>query len=221
MNEARITASNSHRLYAFAGGVVAFALLGVLAALGHLDAPDRYFLEAFRGTFGSVETTDRAWLRNLMLDVSSLGGAPVLVLLAGTSCAVLSIYGKKLHAIIVITTALGGQASIEIVKTLLNRARPGSGPSLEGGFPRGFPSGHTAEATIVFLTLAAVVAVLDIDRRVKTMILSIAALASFSVGASRIYLGDHWPSDVLAAWILGTAWALFALIVLERSEKTR
>jgi undecaprenyl-diphosphatase len=92
--------------------------------------------------------------------------------------------------------------------------------TLEGGFPRGFPSGHTAEATIVFMTIAVLVATLAIDRRIKTLVFGIAGFVSIGVGMSRLYLGAHWPSDIVAAWLLGLAWALLARITLERFEKT-
>jgi undecaprenyl-diphosphatase len=210
----------SARLVIFAGLLIAFAALGALAAVGHLDAPDRYFLRLFYATFGSAETTDQAWFRDLMEDISALGGAPVLILILIGACTALSIHGKKLHAALLIAAALAGQFSVEIIKTLLNRARPGTDLTLEGGFPRGFPSGHTAEATIVFMTIAVLVAALDVDRRIKTLAFGMAGFVSIGVGMSRLHLGAHWPSDIVAAWLLGLAWALLARIALERFEKT-
>jgi undecaprenyl-diphosphatase len=221
MTDNQATERISSPRLALATALAVFALLALLVALEQMDAVDRAILEHFRASFGSVVTNDRAWLRDLMNDVSSLGGAPVLVLVAGGACAALLIYGKKRHAIVMILAALGGQISIEIMKTLFNRARPGTEIGLEGGFPRGFPSGHTGEATIVFLTLATIITTLNLDRRVKTLAFGLAILASFSVGMSRLYLDDHWPSDVVAAWVLGTAWALFAQLIVQRSAHPR
>jgi undecaprenyl-diphosphatase len=209
----------SARLAIFAGLVVALAALGALAAVGHLDAPDRYFLRLFYATFGSAETTDQAWFRDLMEDISALGGAPVLVLLLIGACTALLIYGRSLHAVLLAAAAVAGQISVEILKTLLNRARPGTDLTLEAAFPRGFPSGHTAEATIVFMTIAVLVATLDVDQRIKTLAFGIACFVSIGVGISRLYLGAHWPTDIVAAWLLGLAWALLVRIALERFEK--
>src|SRR3546814_6774852 len=69
-------------------------------------------------------------------------------------------------------------------------------------------------ASVVYLTLAAVMIRVETRRRLKLYLLSLAVLVTLAVGASRVYLGVHWPSDVIAGWSAGAAWA-----VLWRSEE--
>src|SRR3546814_11966667 len=71
-----------------------------------------------------------------------------------------------------------------------------------------FPSGHAMTAGVVYLTLAAVLIRVETRRRLKAYLLSLAVLVTVAVGASRVYLGVHWPSDVVAGWAAGAAWAM-------------
>jgi undecaprenyl-diphosphatase len=71
-----------------------------------------------------------------------------------------------------------------------------------------FPSGHATMSALVYLTLAALVVRVIRDRRLKASVLAVAVLLTGLVGVTRVYLGFHWPSDVLAGWALGAAWAL-------------
>ena len=74
-----------------------------------------------------------------------------------------------------------------------------------------FPSGHSTLAAATFLTLAALIASLEPRRRTKGVVYGLAVTILVAVGASRVYLGVHYPSDVLAGWCLGATWALAAL----------
>jgi undecaprenyl-diphosphatase len=77
-----------------------------------------------------------------------------------------------------------------------------------------FPSGHSMMAAIVYLTLGAMLLRTQADRRVKAYCLAVAVLLTLLVGTSRVYLGVHWPTDVLAGWALGAAWAMMCWLIM-------
>jgi undecaprenyl-diphosphatase len=79
-----------------------------------------------------------------------------------------------------------------------------------------FPSGHSTLSAATYLTLAVLIASLEPNRGTKAMVFVLAAAMVLAIGFSRVYLGVHWPSDVLAGWSLGGAWALGAWTVLRR-----
>ena len=88
-------------------------------------------------------------------------------------------------------------------------------------YSHSFPSGHSAMAAAVFLTLATVVASVEPRRRTKALIYALAVGLVVAVGVSRVYLGVHWPTDVLGGWALGTGWALVGWLVLSLGQQAR
>jgi undecaprenyl-diphosphatase len=81
-----------------------------------------------------------------------------------------------------------------------------------------FPNGHSMLAAVVYLTIGALIARFRPDPRVKIYALTLAAITTILVGISRVYLGVHWPTDMLAGWMIGAAWALicwFAALLLQ------
>ena len=94
------------------------------------------------------------------------------------------------------------------LKALFDRPRPTSCPTWCEVSSSSFPSGHSMNSAIVYLTLGALLARLVRPVAMKLYILAVALLVSFLVGISRVYLGVHYPSDVLAGWSLGLSWAV-------------
>ena len=84
-----------------------------------------------------------------------------------------------------------------------------------------FPSGHTMMSTVTYLTLGAFMARELRSRTLKRYVMLLALVVSVLVGMTRIYLGVHWPSDVLAGWSFGAAWALLCWTAAERAEKKK
>jgi undecaprenyl-diphosphatase len=85
-------------------------------------------------------------------------------------------------------------------------------------YTQSFPSGHSMLAATTYLTIAAILVQLQPRRRLKAFVLAVAVVATLSVGASRVYLGVHWPSDVLAGWAAGAAWAALVWYVARRVQ---
>ena len=96
----------------------------------------------------------------------------------------------------------------ETIKTLFGRDRPPLIYRAVETSNASFPSGHAMLSTITYLTLGALLAQVMVERRLKVFVFAVAVLLALMVGASRVYLGVHWLTDVLAGWSLGAAWAM-------------
>ncbi len=109
---------------------------------------------------------------------------------------------------------LSGTIVSQLLKIGFARPRPDLVPYGTEVFTASFPSGHAMMSAVVYLTLGALLARTESRRRVKSYVMAIAAVLTLLVGLSRIYLGVHWPSDVVAGWALGAGWAAFAWLVM-------
>ena len=195
----------------------AFLLLTILVVGGWIDATDRIALSVFHRYIGEADPNEHIWSRDIMRDVTALGGYPALLLVTIGTFIALFQSGRRREACLLALAALGNQASIEIVKSLVNRTRPEYGLEMALSLPRGFPSGHTAETTAIFGTIAVLVAAPGTSYELRVLSFGAAILVSFGLGISRLYLNVHWPSDILAGWLLGGAWVAFAWMLLQTS----
>ncbi|AKF07030.1 phosphatase PAP2 family protein [Sandaracinus amylolyticus] len=164
------------------------------------------------------EVAGSTTLGEIARDVTALGSITVLTLVTTAVVGFLAL--SKLHraVVLVLVAALGGTAWTFLLKELFARERPRLVADAIVS-TTSFPSGHSALSAVVYLTLAALLARLVERRRLRAYIVGVAALVTFLVGVSRVALGVHFPSDVLAGWTLGLAWALFcwtAMTVLQR-----
>ncbi len=205
------------------------ALLGVLAlgALGFLtlaelvaDEPphaiDRAILMALRAPGDPATPIGPPWLQYAMTDITALGGFTVLTLLTVGAAICRAVLKDHVTALIILIAVGSGALLSNLLKLLFDRARPDLVEHLTHATSSSFPSGHATQAAVAFLTLGALMARSQPDRRLKTLILSGAILLTILVGISRIYLGVHWPTDVLAGWCLGATWAALWWLVLRR-----
>lgn len=153
------------------------------------------------------------WLPHVARDVTALGSGAVLLLIVMLVLGFLLIRRSYPSALLIALATALGHAMSEGLKAAFGRARPDVALRLEV-MPRlmvetsaSFPSGHSMLASVVYLTMAALLGQLVSRRRERVYLVSGAALLSVLVGASRVYLGVHYPTDVLAGWAAGTAWA--------------
>ena len=177
---------------------------------------DRAILLALRRSGDLATPVGPRWLQETARDVTALGGFTVLSLLVAMSATLLWLHRRKLQALIFLAAVFLGQTLAEITKHLVGRNRPDLVPHLDQVYSSSFPSGHSAMSPIVYLTLAGILAAGEPNRAAKTLLVAVAAALVLAVGASRVYLGVHWPTDVLAGWAMGTAVALLATLVLHR-----
>ncbi|ABI75362.1 PAP2 domain protein [Hyphomonas neptunium ATCC 15444] len=156
------------------------------------------------------------WLLNSMIDITALGGYTILILLT-LGAALYRIARKDYVTAGVVVAAIGSGALVtNLLKLGFDRARPDFVEHLTHAASSSFPSGHATQAAIAFLTLGALMARTQENRRVKALILGGALFLTILVGISRLYLGVHWPTDVLAGWCLGAAWAGLWWLLLRR-----
>jgi undecaprenyl-diphosphatase len=180
---------------------------------GELERFDRTVLTAMRDPDDPGDPVGPEWFEEMVRDVTALGGTAIL---AGLSLAVvgyLAIDRKRHAAVLVAVAVTGGWALSSALKLGFGRARPDLVPHRVVVYSASFPSGHSMLSAVVFLTLGALLARLHGSRAIKAYVLTLAVVTTLVVGLSRIYLGVHWPSDVLAGWAAGSAWALACWLV--------
>ncbi|BDG04449.1 phosphatase PAP2 family protein [Anaeromyxobacter oryzae] len=152
-----------------------------------------------------------ATLTAAALDVTALGSGIVLALFTGLLALALRRLGHPRSALLLVVAALGAMAFTSALKSAFERTRPSAVPRLVqvGGYS--FPSGHSLASAAIYGTAAVLVAVLARRRADRVLIALLAAALLAAIGASRVYLGVHYPSDVLGGYSAGLAWA-FALL---------
>ena len=147
-------------------------------------------------------------------DVTALGGTTLVLVVTLVSVLAFIFHQKRVHALVMAGAVLAAWASSQVTKALFSRPRPDLVPHDVYVYSGSFPSGHSTMSTAAFLTLAMLIASLEMKRRSKALAYTLAALVVVGVGFSRVYLGVHWPSDVLAGWCLGAGWALVGWLAL-------
>ncbi len=156
------------------------------------------------------------WLQETARDITALGGFTVLTLVVVMSSAILVFHRRRQQAAVLVGAVIAGEVLAQVTKHLVGRARPDLVPHLDAVYSSSFPSGHSALSPIVYLTLAGIVAAGESNRSTKALLLGAATVLVLCIGVSRVYLGVHWPTDVLAGWAMGAAVALLATMALHR-----
>ena len=177
---------------------------------------DKRMLAGLRKADNPSQPIGPAWLEMAALDITALGGPTVLGMTVLAVVGFLVLHGMYRNAAFVFVASVGGWLLNDLLKELFARPRPEVVPHLRRVMSLSFPSGHALTSAAVFLTLGALLMRVAQSRLAKFYCMFIAMLATLLVGATRVYLGVHYPTDVLAGWLIGTSWALFCWL-LERS----
>jgi undecaprenyl-diphosphatase len=143
-----------------------------------------------------------------MLDITALGGTAVLTLITAGVIGFLLMDGKRGAALFVLVAVAGGSLLTTLAKLAFARPRPELVAHLVEVSSYSFPSGHAMSSAVTYLTLGALLARTQARKRIKAYLLGVAVVLTLMIGTSRVYLGVHYPSDVLAGWSLGAAWAM-------------
>ncbi len=202
-------------LLAFAGifcGIWMFGLIADEVMKGKTQSVDQRLLLAMRHADDHSPIGPPA-LQDAARDVTALGGVTVLTLLTLITGGFLFLDGKRHMALLVYLSVGSGTLVSAILKSLFQRPRPELVPHLAYVSNTSFPSGHSMLSAVTYLTLGALLARSQERKRMKAYFLLLAALLTLMVGVSRVYLGVHWPTDVLAGWTAGGAWAAACWLV--------
>lgn len=206
-------------LLVLAGTLLAFALLASLVSAGDTHAIDRAALLALREPTDMAQPIGPHWVENVFVNLTSLGSSVVLVLVGLLAVGFLLVTGKPGAACLVIAAVAGGELLTTLLKLGFERPRPELVAHLVEVRTMSFPSGHALNAAATYLTLGALLARFQQRRRVRLYLLMAAILLTTLVGASRVFLGVHWPTDVLAGWCIGAAWAALCWLVAYRLQQ--
>lgn len=219
----RLFAHVEARLLALWIGLVAavWAFLALASELreGELTSFDTWVLLAFRHPNNPHQAVGPIWLTDGMRDITSLGSVTVLFLITAIAALILYIHDKKRHAAVLGAAIILSQLSDTLLKNFYGRVRPAFAVYGTPPVSLSFPSGHSTTATTAYFVLAMIAATLEVRTAVKVIFFAIAALLALSIGFSRVFLGVHWPSDVMAGWCVGGFWALAASLVLSELNK--
>ncbi len=196
------------------GGTWGFIELADEVLEGDTQAVDEAVLRALRSGEGLGEPAGPSWLREAARDITALGGATVLLIFTFVAAGYLLMVRDYYAAGLLLLATWAGQAVCMALKYSLNRARPDVVPHWDHVMTSSFPSGHSMMAAVVYLTLAVIIANFVRGRRLKSYIVAVAVLLTLLVGVSRVVLGVHYPTDVLAGWTAGLIWALLCGLVV-------
>ena len=201
------------------GGTWVFIELADEVREGDTQRFDDWAVRAMRRADDPSRPIGPHWLPEVGRDLTALGGVAVLSLTTAFVAGYLLIV-RKYHAMwLVLAATLGGLLISTLLKHLIDRARPDLVPHLSHVYTSSFPSGHSMLSAVVYLTLGALLTRLASERRVKLYFLAAALLLTFLVGVSRVYMGVHYPTDVLAGWTAGLVWALLCWLVARHLQR--
>lgn len=196
-----------------AGGLWGFVELTEVARDAATHAFDTEILLFFREAGRPDDPIGPLWLEEAVRDVTGLGSMIVLVLVTAATIFYLLLVRRWRSALLVLVAVGGGQILSSMLKLGIDRPRPDLVSHLAEVQTLSFPSGHAMMAAVTYLTLGSMLARIVPGRATKIYVLGVAVLVTLMVGVSRLYLGVHWPSDVLAGWCAGFAWAMLCWLV--------
>lgn len=221
-----LTARDRTELTILVGALVLLGLVFVGVELagevleGDTQAFDERILASLRSADDPSAPIGPRWLHGAALDMTALGSITVLGLTVAAVCGFLLLQGLRRYALFVFAASFGGWILNDLLKLAFGRPRPDIVPHLREVLTLSFPSGHAMTSAVVFLTLGALLMRLPARTVTRVYCIGIAMLATALVGASRVYLGVHYPSDVLAGWLFGLSWALLCWLI-ERALEYR
>ncbi len=201
--------------------LLGFAVVANLVLVGETQGFDDRVLRALRRADDPAIPIGPLWLRLAALDITALGSATVLGLVVVSIAGFMVLQGLRRTALFVCVASTGGSLLNWWLKEIFQRARPDVVPHLREVMSLSFPSGHAMTSACVYLTLGALLMRVVPRHTTKMYCMAVAILLAVLVGLSRVYLGVHYPTDVLAGWLVGFSWALFCWLVERAIERRR
>lgn len=204
-------------LLVLAALVASALLIGLAVSRGASKGFDEAVLLALRVPGDPTAPIGPKWLAEMARDITALGGVAVLTLLTVLMVVHLLLRREWSTAVLVGVAAITGTTISNALKTIFDRPRPELTAIAEYG-AGSFPSGHSTASAVIYLTLGLMLAKAADKARMKVFYVLTAILLTVLVGLSRLYLGVHYPTDVMAGWAIGAAWALTCSLIASRLE---
>ncbi|HYO09488.1 MAG TPA: phosphatase PAP2 family protein [Tepidisphaeraceae bacterium] len=201
------------------GGTWAFIELADEVGEGDTQQFDEWALRALRQPDHPELPIGPRWMHEVGRDLTAIGGVAVLsgitFLVAGYM-----LMARKYHAMwLVLAATFSGLVVSTLLKHLFGRDRPDIVPHLSHVYTSSFPSGHSMLSAVVYLTLGSLLARLAPGWKIKIYFITAALLITFLVGVSRVYMGVHYPTDVLAGWTAGLVWAIICWLAARQLQR--
>jgi len=207
-----------HALIAAAVCWLGFAAIAWLVHSGHTQEIDSIGLTLWRDPQG-LGPRGPTWVAEAVRDITALGGVVLRVFFSIAALLALVFLGLKREAAKLLGTLVSGLLVELLLKAVVGRPRPQIVPHLTEAGGMSFPSGHSFNAALGLIAVALAFATFSYRRTVRWTIIGAAVLLSMLVAWSRVWLGVHFPSDVLAGWLGGAGWAFLAAALLEQPAK--
>ena len=204
-----LTVETTTLLHLFFGAVCAWLLLKTVPKVykGRLEAIDNHVLRSLRRPEDLSIPIGPKWLPQAAKDITALGSGTNLTIATGILVGFLCL-NRRFRATGFLLSSVGsGLFLCQSLKGFFARRRPTVVPHLAHFDPASFPSGHSMGAALVYLTSGSIISRQVTGSLAKTYFLSMALVLAVIVGVSRVYLGVHYPSDVLAGWAAGSLWS--------------
>jgi undecaprenyl-diphosphatase len=204
-----------------AGGIWLFIEIAGDVLEGDTTTIDERLLLMLRAEGDPADPLGPPWAEEIGRDVTSLGGVGLLTIVTLASAGFLALQRKSHLAVYLLVAVAGGALVSTALKLGFGRDRPAADLVAHGQvvYTSSFPSGHSMLSAVVFLTLGALLAGTQANLRLRLYLIGLAVFVAVLVGVSRVYLGVHWPTDVLAGWMAGAAWALLCWAFAERLRR--
>jgi undecaprenyl-diphosphatase len=206
-------------LIAFQIAALALVIVAVSVKFGATEQIDTWLLSSLREPGDLADPIGPRWFEEMVRDFTALGSTGVLTLIVILLAGFLWVGNKHWSAVYVVAAVASGTFVNSLLKIEFARARPDVVAHSMHVETASFPSGHSAGAALTYLTLGLLLAHTQESRSVKSYIFAVSVLITAIVGLSRIYLGVHWPTDVLAGWSFGAAWALLCWLAVRWLER--
>ena len=200
------------------GALALFAYVCVQLATGRDAGIDKAVLLAFRTPGDLAKPVGPSWVLQSAIDLSALGGFTFIWLFTAATTGFLVLVKRWWAVGLFLGSVVGVSLLNAVVKVSFHRARPEVVPHLAEVSNASFPSGHAMISAATYLTIGAMLAQSQPSIRARGYLMTLAVTLTLMIGLSRLYLGVHWPSDVLAGWTLGSAWALIVWAVARQLE---
>lgn len=186
-----------------------------------IHAIDRGVLRWFRRPEDMAVPIGPPWLLGAAREITALGSSTVLLFVIFSVAGYLWL--ERRHGMLgfLLASTFGGIALTTSLKDIFGRARPNIVPHLVEVNSASFPSGHSLLSAVVYMTLGVLLAEVTADRATRVYFVSLAAVLTTLIGLSRIYLGVHYPTDVLGGWLAGLLWSLLCGLAARELQRRR